>query len=407
MTSDPSEVLHAQLSARLPAMRDEYFGMLRERVPFYRAMPAERLLPAVETLLRTFLDESLLTWNLAPVLTWARGVLRMRAESGLPRDGALVLGTCFRRLFLHSAESLLDANIPGVPRLLLFVEDFCEILEMEIRTYFDDALDITQKALRESEARYRDLVELSPDGVAVYRERRFVYGNAAAERIAGKTPLAGAEVLSFFPPEERDEARARMIAAEVSDAAPRFTEVTIMRPSGERLAVEIVGRSIVFEGQPARQIVFRDITERRQAEEAVKRAAVQEEIIRTQAATLRAVSTPLIPVSDGVVVMPLVGAVDQLRAAQMQQMLLDGISAARAKVAILDVTGVPAVDAGVSAALLSAVAAARLLGAEVVLTGIKPAAAQAFVELGVDFGRLVTRGTLKDGIAYALARERA
>jgi len=347
MTADPSEALHAHLSVRLPTMRDEFSSMLREQVPFYRALPDDRLVPAVETLLRIFLDEALLTWNFAPVITWARGMLRIRVESGLARDGAIALGTCFRRVFLHNLEALLDAKIPGVPRLLLFVEDVCETLEMEIRKYFDDALEVAQKALRESEARYRDLVELSPDGVAVYRAGRFLYANAAAARIAGAASLVDAEVLSFFPPEQRDDAHARMLAAERSDGASRPTETVIMRPDGELVTVEIVGRSIVFEGQPARQIVFRDITERKQADEAVKRAAVQEEIIRTQAATLREVSTPLIPVSDGVVVMPLVGAVDQVRAEQMRQVLLDGISAAGAKVAILDVTGVPAVEASV------------------------------------------------------------
>ena len=122
--------------------------------------------------------------------------------------------------------------------------------------------------------------------------------------------------------------------------------------------------------------------------------------------TLREISTPLIPVSDGVVVMPLVGLLDEARTAQFMERLLGGVVAAQARIAILDVTGVPELDASAVQALLSAVSAARLLGAEVVLTGIKPAAARALVELGADFGRVVTRGTLKDGIGYALSRER-
>src|SRR5262249_6906916 len=130
MTADPSQALHAHLSARLPTMRDQYIDMLRDHVPFYRAMTAERLVAPVETLLRTFLDESLPTWDLVPTIALASRTLRLRAVTGLDRDGALSVSTCFRRVFLHSVESLLEHNIPGVARLLLFVDDFCETIEV-------------------------------------------------------------------------------------------------------------------------------------------------------------------------------------------------------------------------------------------------------------------------------------
>lgn len=118
----------------------------------------------------------------------------------------------------------------------------------------------------------------------------------------------------------------------------------------------------------------------------------------------RELSTPLIPVSEGVVVIPLIGTIDEVRAEQMRAVLLEGVVMHAARVAILDVTGVPSVDEQVAGALLSAVRAARLLGSEVILSGIKPRAAHAMVELGVDLVGVVTKGTLKDAIAHALAR---
>lgn len=131
-----------------------------------------------------------------------------------------------------------------------------------------------------------------------------------------------------------------------------------------------------------------------------------EENVAAQERMVRELSTPLIPVSADAVVMPLIGALNEARAAQMQTMLLEGISTNRARTAILDLTGVPSVDENVAQALLLAVRSARLLGAEVVLSGINPSAAQAFVSIGADFSGIVTRSTLKDGILYALKMTR-
>src|SRR5262245_28533746 len=148
--------------------------------------------------------------------------------------------------------------------------------------------------------------------------------------------------------------------------------------------------------------IARDITERKQAEEALRRSADQQQIIRLQAAALRELSTPLIPISDDVLVMPLVGAVDTGRAQQVLEALLDGVAAGRARIAILDITGVPVVDTQVANALIQAAQAVRLLGAKVILTGIRPEVAQTLVGLGVDLGSLVTRARLQDGIMYAM-----
>ncbi len=145
--------------------------------------------------------------------------------------------------------------------------------------------------------------------------------------------------------------------------------------------------------------IVHDITERKRAEQ--ERVRLQAEIIQAQAATLAELSTPLIPISDQVLVMPLIGAIDQERAQQVLQALLHGIEHSQARVAILDITGVPVVDTQVASALVQAAQGVRLLGAQVVLTGIRPEVAQTLVGLGVDISSIITHGTLQSGIAYA------
>jgi CheY-like chemotaxis protein/anti-anti-sigma regulatory factor len=134
------------------------------------------------------------------------------------------------------------------------------------------------------------------------------------------------------------------------------------------------------------------------------RARLQEEVIRMQAAMLEELSTPLIPLSDAVVIMPLVGTIDSKRAEQILAVVSQGVVSKGARVAIIDITGVPTVDTHVASVLIRASQAVRLLGAEVVLTGIRSKVARALVELGVDLGGLVTRGSLQAGITYAQSR---
>lgn len=148
-----------------------------------------------------------------------------------------------------------------------------------------------------------------------------------------------------------------------------------------------------------------DITTQKQAE--AERVRLQEAVIEAQELALQELSTPLIPISDQVVVMPLIGAMDTRRAQQMQSNLLDQLQATRATVAILDLTGVPVVDTQVANALIQAAQAVRLLGAQVILTGIRPELAQTMVGLGIDLRGIVTYSSLQTGIAEAVSRRRS
>jgi rsbT co-antagonist protein RsbR len=145
---------------------------------------------------------------------------------------------------------------------------------------------------------------------------------------------------------------------------------------------------------------WKDITAEKQI--ALAEQQRQEELIDQQTAVLAEVSTPLLTISDTTVVMPLVGAVDSRRVARMMDTLLSGVAESHASIVILDITGVSIVDTQVADAFIRASQAVNLLGAQVVLTGIRPEVAQTLVQLGVDLRSIITRGTLQDGITYAL-----
>jgi len=141
----------------------------------------------------------------------------------------------------------------------------------------------------------------------------------------------------------------------------------------------------------------------RRAQEEVERGREEQERLLE---TIRALSTPVVPVQRGVLVMPLVGVIDQARAQSITTALLEAIERERARFVLLDITGVPVVDTAVAQALIQAAQASRLLGAEPVLVGISPPVAETIVSLGVDLSALVTRADLQSGVEYALNRRR-
>lgn len=128
----------------------------------------------------------------------------------------------------------------------------------------------------------------------------------------------------------------------------------------------------------------------------------QQQIIETQREKLRELSTPLIPLTDQVVIMPLIGTIDSQRAQQIMEALLMGVAQYQSELVIIDITGVQVVDTQVAQAIVSAAQAVRLLGAKVMLTGIQPQIAQTLVHLGIDLSGIDTRSSLQAGIAAAL-----
>ena len=130
----------------------------------------------------------------------------------------------------------------------------------------------------------------------------------------------------------------------------------------------------------------------------------REEVIRRQQAELTELSTPVVELWEGVLALPVIGTLDSARTQTVMENLLEKIVQTGATHAILDITGVPTVDTLVAQHLLKTVAAARLMGAECIISGIRPQIAQTIVHLGVDLGDVITKSTLADAFAIALHR---
>jgi rsbT co-antagonist protein RsbR len=115
-------------------------------------------------------------------------------------------------------------------------------------------------------------------------------------------------------------------------------------------------------------------------------------------------STPVVELWDGILALPLIGTLDSARTQVVMESLLERIVETSAKIAIIEITGVPTVDTLVAQHLLKTVAAARLMGADCIISGIRPQIAQTIVHLGVDLSSVVTKATLADAFRVALQR---
>jgi PAS domain S-box-containing protein len=269
-----------------------------------------------------------------------------------------------------------------------------------------------EAALRESEERFRQMAEQIGEvfWMCDPAKQQMIYINPAYEQIWGRARASiYADPHSFLTtihPEDRERIRA---ALSKQAQGTYDEEYRIVWP--DRSIHWIHDRA--FPIRNAQGEIYRiagiaaDITMRKQSEEAIRLSSMQAQVIRAQESALRELSTPLIPISDRVVVMPLIGAIDSRRAEQVMQTLLDGLVSRRADIAILDITGVMIVDTQVANALIAAAQAIKLLGATAILTGIRPEVAQTLISLGIDMRGIVTCGTLQSGISYALGHRPA
>ncbi|RRR69657.1 MAG: PAS domain S-box protein [Candidatus Viridilinea halotolerans] len=249
---------------------------------------------------------------------------------------------------------------------------------------------------------FRAIVDAAPDGIILSSlSGELTYANAAWHTMMGTTDNdLGTPLKEMIVEEER--LRVVDAATQIMERVEWRGEWTYQRKDGTTFPGQI-STFILYDraGQP--QVIagiVRDLSEERRAEE--ERLTLQEQVIDAQREALREVSTPLIPLADDVVVMPLVGAIDSSRAQQIMEVLLEGIASYQADTVLLDISGVRVVDTQVADALLRSARAVQLLGAQIVLTGISADVAQTIVHLGADMGRIMTRANLQEGLRYAL-----
>ncbi len=271
-------------------------------------------------------------------------------------------------------------------------------------------LDVTERlkaerAVQESEAQYRTIVERSPLGICIHRQGTIVYANAAMQQLVGaadRGTLLGNDLLTFTHPDYHDATSLHIEAVmESTDVLPAM-ENKLLRIDGEIIEVEVFNQPVVYEGAAAIQFVYLDISSRKRAEEAMRRAVNSENTLVAQEEIIRALSCPLIPFGKGALLMPLIGNINHGRATRIVEELARGVVEQQASIAILDVTGVPHVDADVADALLRAASVVRLLGADVMLTGIQPAMARIIVELGIDMSGFTVKSSLREGLSSLL-----
>jgi rsbT co-antagonist protein RsbR len=131
-------------------------------------------------------------------------------------------------------------------------------------------------------------------------------------------------------------------------------------------------------------------------------AKTREELIADQAEQLLELATPVVKLWEGVVAIPLVGTLDSARAQVVMERLLETLVDTGSPYAIIDITGVPAVDTQVAQHILKTIVAARLMGAECIISGIRPQIAQTIVALGIEFGDIATKASLADALRHAL-----
>jgi rsbT co-antagonist protein RsbR len=203
------------------------------------------------------------------------------------------------------------------------------------------------------------------------------------------------------PSEETVEGRIRQLLQ--TDSAESIDLAAAL----QRLRKEVAERKSIAE-ELEQQIAERKLTEERLLREVQERTTMEQnlrsklDIIRQQEEAIRAMSTPILQLWEGVLTMPVIGVVDTNRAAQMMENLLQEITKTQAQFTILDLTGVDMMDTSAADHLLKLVQAAGLLGAKCVVSGISPNMANAIVGLGVDLGDVPTFGNLQSALRYVI-----
>jgi rsbT co-antagonist protein RsbR len=286
---------------------------------------------------------------------------------------------------------------------------------------------------------FRSLLAKVPDYVYFKdRESRFIAANqahATSFNLQSADEMVGKSDFDFFA-----EEHARSAYEDEQKVIQTGQIVTLeeqeTRPDGSIAWVLTVKMPLIKEGKIVGTFgISKDITDRRQAEEDIKElnrtletrvqertseleheiserkkaeeehSRLQQEIIDTQRQAIHELNTPIIPLVEGIIVMPLIGMIDSMRANDIMRGLLAGITIHKANIVILDLTGVAIVDTNIAGHLNKTIQAAKLKGAEIFVTGMSDAVAETIVDLGITWGDAETLSDLQAGFRRALQKQ--
>ncbi|HVK63951.1 MAG TPA: STAS domain-containing protein [Polyangium sp.] len=397
----PLALFHAALLAQKDVLIDRSVERTRSFLPFLDELPREALVGVVGEDVLAYAD-ALVASDFTDLRARARGWCE--SQITLDRGSGLVLQTveAVRKDYLELTLEAFARGVPGAREGALRLMDAFAAVHAELDACYHGApaQEVAGDRL------FRKFVDSSPDPVALTaRSEGVLYANAAFKETFGED-IPGRMVASCIEDDQR-EALTRLHEA-VDRTGRGRGEIRMRRADGGVYNADVTAfdARATDDRVTARFMLLRDKGPLVAAEEARMQLQMQlqEELIASQAAAIRALSTPLLPIAPGVLVMPLVGALSEQRAEQMLETLLEGISKRGARVAIVDITGVSDVDSHVAHGILRAARAASLLGARVFLTGIRGPVAQTLLALDANFGGLglVTCSTLQDGVARAL-----
>ena len=304
-------------------------------------------------------------------------------------------------------------------------------LEQEV-----NRLQIENEQLRVDTWLFHILMDSVPDFIYFKdRNSRFItasnahaksFGLQNAEEMVGKTDFdffTAEHAQPAFDDEQRIIATDQPITLEERETRPDGSVTWVMttkmplRREGEIVGTFGISKDITERKQKEEEVqalnatlearvqertaeLERELTERRRMEK--EHTQLQQQIIDAQKQALQELATPIIPILEGILVMPLIGNIDSQRAVDTTRALLAGITQHRAKIVILDITGVPFIDTSIASHLNRTIQAARLKGTRILVTGISDAVAETIVDLGIDWREIDTMRDLQSGLLQAL-----
>ncbi|RMH70372.1 MAG: PAS domain S-box protein [Gemmatimonadetes bacterium] len=249
---------------------------------------------------------------------------------------------------------------------------------------------------------YERLINTIHEGVFVVQEGRVIYVNPSFATLLGGSPedYIGRGMTDSIAPAYIDlilERNRRRLAGE---DVPDEYEIEMLHQDGRSIPVYLRAELIELDGIPATIGTVVDISAQKRYEAELRENM---NVIQRQQSALMELSTPVIQIWDGVLVLPVVGTIDSRRAAQIMENVLTKIVETASEHLIIDITGVVVVDTEVANYLIKTVEATRLLGTDCMLVGLSPVVAQTLVQIGVDLSNVKTYASLQKGLQSILA----